>query len=122
MTGKEVNRYLSLVNRRLVILLNSGIDWKPEYSAELAAIDQEIASLQPQIEQERERREAATEAAKVPTMITIAQAAAETGLSYDHLRKLCLQGKIVHVRAGKKFLINKEKLIGFLNGGEASAG
>ncbi|MCI8401112.1 MAG: excisionase family DNA-binding protein [Lachnospiraceae bacterium] len=51
-------------------------------------------------------------------MITITQAAAETGLSYDHLRKLCLRGEIVHVKAGRKFLINKEKLIGFLNNGE----
>ena len=121
MTEKEVSQYISLVNRRLFILLHCGRDWKPEYGAELAVIDQEIASLQPRIEQEHKRREAATEAAKVPTMITIAQAAAETGLSYDHLRKLCLQGKIVHVRAGRKFLINKEKLIEFLNGGEASA-
>ena len=119
MTGKQIDRYLSLVNRRLVILLNSGIDWKPEYSAELAAIDQEIASLQPLMDKEHERREMP---AKVPTMITITQAAAETGLSYDHLRKLCLRGAIVHVRAGRKFLINKEKLIGFLNSGEASAG
>ncbi len=119
MTGKQIDRYLSLVNRRLVILLNSGIDWKPEYSAELAKIDQEIAALRPLIDEEDEHREPP---AQVPTMITITQAAAETGLSYDHLRKLCLRGEIVHVKAGRKFLINKEKLISFLNVGEASAG
>lgn len=119
MTGKEVNRYLSLVNRRLVILLNSGIDWKPEYGPELEEIDRELAALRPLIDEEDEHREPP---AQVPTMITITQAAAETGLSYDHLRKLCLRGEIVHVRAGRKFLINKEKLVGFLNGGEVSAG
>jgi excisionase family DNA binding protein len=116
MTGKEVTRYISLVNRRLFIIMNSGIDWKPEYGPELAKIDQEIAALRPLMDEEHEHREA--DPAQVPTMITITQAAAETGLSYDHLRKLCLRGEIVHVKAGRKFLINKEKLIGFLNNGE----
>ena len=64
MTGKQIDRYLSLVNRRLVILLNSGIDWKPEYSAELAKIDQEIAALRPLIDEEDEHREPP---AQVPT-------------------------------------------------------
>ncbi|MCI9067690.1 MAG: hypothetical protein HFI65_03270 [Lachnospiraceae bacterium] len=33
----------------------------------------------------------------------------------DCIRKLCLQGRLVHVRAGRKFLINKEKLADYLN-------
>lgn len=54
----------------------------------------------------------------IPTMKTLKEAAQITGLSYDHLRKLCLQDKIVYVRAGSKFLINMEKLVDFLNTGE----
>lgn len=54
----------------------------------------------------------------IPTMRTLKEAAQITGLSYDHLRKLCLQNKIVYVRAGSKFLINMEKLVEFLNAGE----
>ena len=42
-------------------------------------------------------------------MITLKQAASETGLSYDCLRKLCLTGKLVHIRAGTKYLLNAEK-------------
>jgi excisionase family DNA binding protein len=52
----------------------------------------------------------------VPTMLTLREAAKRTGLSYDFLRKLCLRGEIVHVRAGAKFLVNFEKLLDFLNG------
>lgn len=37
MTDKEVCRYLELVDRRLFILIHSGIDWKPEYTPELEA-------------------------------------------------------------------------------------
>lgn len=54
----------------------------------------------------------------IPTMVTIKEAAGQTGLSYDYLRKLCLQKKIVHVRAGCKILINLDKLVEYLNTGE----
>lgn len=54
----------------------------------------------------------------IPEMVTIKQAAARTGLSYDYLRKLCLQRQIVFVKAGCKYLINMGKLVAFLNGEE----
>lgn len=54
----------------------------------------------------------------IPTMLGIREAAIRTGLSYDHIRKLCLQGKIVYVRAGNKYLVNLEKLVEFLQNGE----
>ncbi len=55
---------------------------------------------------------------KIPTMETLREASNQTGLSYDFLRKLCITGKIVHVRAGCKILINMEKLVEFLNTGQ----
>lgn len=58
---------------------------------------------------------------KIPTMVTLAEASKQTGLSYDYLRKLCLMGQITHIRAGKKYLINLEKLVDYLNGGAADA-
>ena len=54
----------------------------------------------------------------IPTMVTIKVAAGQTGLSYEYIRKLCLQKKIVFVRTGTKYLINMEKLVEFLNQGE----
>lgn len=53
---------------------------------------------------------------ELPKMITILQASKETGLSYDAIRKLCMNKEIVHIRAGTKYLINAEKLAQFLNG------
>lgn len=52
----------------------------------------------------------------IPTMVTIKEAAEKTGLSYYYIRKLCLEKKVVHIMAGRKVLINQEKLINFLNG------
>ena len=54
----------------------------------------------------------------IPEMWTLREAAQHTRLSYNYLRQLCLKGKIVHVRAGCKFLINAEKLVEFLNEGD----
>lgn len=54
----------------------------------------------------------------IPTMAGLAEASKQTGLSYDFLRKLCLQNKIVYVRAGARYFVNMEKLAEFLNQGE----
>ena len=55
---------------------------------------------------------------KIPEMLTLREASQRTGLSYDLLRKLCLEGKIIHIRTGKKYLINLDRLIEYLNGGD----
>ena len=57
----------------------------------------------------------------VPRMVGITEASKQTGLSYDFIRKLCLQDKIVYVRAGVKYLINLDKLLEFLKQGEKNA-
>ena len=54
----------------------------------------------------------------VPTMLTIKEAAQKTGLAQHYLRGLCIEKRIVNVRCGKKYLINFEKLIEFLNTGD----
>lgn len=51
-------------------------------------------------------------------MKTIKEIMAETGFSYRHLAQLCHQNKIVYIRTGKKFLINYEKFIEYLNTGD----
>ena len=53
----------------------------------------------------------------IPRMLTIKATAQETGLAYNYIRNLCLQNKIVYVKAGNKYLINIDKLIDYLNSG-----
>lgn len=52
----------------------------------------------------------------VPKMATLREAAELTGLSYGFLREKALTGEIVAIRAGRKFLINFDRLIDYLNG------
>lgn len=54
-------------------------------------------------------------------MKTIKEMAGLTGLSYTMLRNLCLQNKIVHIRAGKKYLINYDRFVDYLNGAGGGA-
>lgn len=53
---------------------------------------------------------------RLPRMKTIKEMVALTGLSYTYLRNLCLQDEIVHIRAGKKYLINYDRFVDYLNG------
>lgn len=54
----------------------------------------------------------------VPRMATINEASKIVGLARYYVRQLALKGKIKHVRAGKKILVNVDKLIEFLNNGD----
>ena len=60
-----------------------------------------------------------TEERKIPRMEPIKKASAESGLSYDAIRKLCLQKKITFIRSGSKYLINMDRFAEYLNRGEA---
>lgn len=53
---------------------------------------------------------------KVPRMLPIKAAAKESGLSYDAIRKLCMQKKIPFIRSGVKYLINMDRFADYLNG------
>lgn len=50
LSEEQVMRYLELVDRRMFIVMNSGITWKPEYAQELEEIDSEIAVLRTAID------------------------------------------------------------------------
>lgn len=54
---------------------------------------------------------------KIPEMATLREASKKTGLSYDHLRKLCLSKEIAYIKAGAKFLVNMDKLVEYMQGG-----
>ena len=52
---------------------------------------------------------------KIPTMLTIKETATQTGLAEHFIRHLAIKNEIVHIRCGKKYLINLEKFIEYLN-------
>ena len=54
----------------------------------------------------------------VPVMKTIEETALYFGLPKYFCRRAVLEGKVVYVRTGKKYLINTEKFAEWLNTGE----
>lgn len=54
MTLKEMNRYLSLVNRLMWIMDHSGVSWQQEYAEEAEQIRKELKEMRPVIEKAKE--------------------------------------------------------------------
>lgn len=76
-----------------------------------------INVIRPECEVNRnEFNSSAEQDKKLPRMKTINEMIKLTGLSYTYLRNLCLLNEIVHIRVGKKYLINYDKFIDYLNG------
>lgn len=63
MTDQQVSRYLYLVSRLAYIYAHSGVDWRPEYEAELEAVRAELEILKPLVDAERRKRDAQKTAA-----------------------------------------------------------
>lgn len=57
-----------------------------------------------------------------PEMVSIKIASERTGVSYDRIRKLCKQGKIVYIKTGSKFLVNFGRFVDYLNTGDQIGG
>lgn len=48
---------------------------------------------------------------------TVKQADENTAITRYFVRQLCKENKIVHIKAGQKYLINYDKFVDFLNNG-----
>lgn len=57
---------------------------------------------------------------KLPQMVTISECAELSGLAKYAVRRLVFDNKVKYVKLGKKYLINFDSLIEYLNNGEAS--
>lgn len=57
----------------------------------------------------------------IPKMVTIKEAAKATGLAEYHIRQLCINNEITAVKTGKKYLINLDRFVDYLNTPPASA-
>lgn len=116
MTKMEmVSRYTDLARQRSELFLQSGSGWNADIERQEKAILGEMAALEAAIKLPVQEEQA------IPEMLTIRKAAERTGLSYDCIRKLCLQKKITFVMVGTKYLVNFGKLVDFLNGQGANA-
>ena len=59
---------------------------------------------------------------EIPTMLKIKQASKKFGLAEHFVRQLCLTDKVIHIKAGNRYLINENSLITYLNTGEVERG
>lgn len=55
----------------------------------------------------------------LPTMLVIKETARRSGMPEHFIRAAVNDGRIVHIKAGRKILINYEKFIEYLNTGDS---
>lgn len=60
-------------------------------------------------------QEVKSETQSLPMMLTLKEASKVSGLSYEGLRRLCIEGKLVHVRIGRKIFVNQDKMKEYLS-------
>ena len=58
------------------------------------------------------------ESSNLPEMKTINEVSLITGLAKYHVRKMVLNNKVKYIMAGKKYLINFNSLLDYLNHGD----
>lgn len=56
----------------------------------------------------------------IPLMKTINEVSEIVGLKKYHIRQLVLQNKVKFIKSGKKYIINFDSLIEYLNNGEVT--
>lgn len=54
----------------------------------------------------------------MPIMKSLNELEELSGMPYTTLRKLCMDGKIVHIRLGNKYMVNWNKFVEYLNVGD----
>jgi len=54
---------------------------------------------------------------RVPQMTTINETAKLANVSVHFVRQLAIQNRVVHVKTGRKYLINFDRFIDYLNSG-----
>lgn len=73
------------------------------------------------IGQRAKRKDCMKDNFKIPVMKTINEASRISGLAKYRIRQIVLENKVKYVKAGKKYLINVDSLIEYLNNGETAA-
>ncbi len=53
---------------------------------------------------------------EVPVMLTIKETSEKSGIPYSAIRKKCLCGEITYIKTGRKFLVNWNRFLDYLNG------
>jgi excisionase family DNA binding protein len=70
---------------------------------------------------QRRRLESMSESIVFPKMLTVAEAAQQSGLAVYRVRALCASGRVRNVRAGRKVLVNAGSLAAYMEQGDAPA-
>lgn len=104
-TEQDMSNFMSMM------MMQQGVNWRMEMQTEINTLKEKAEQLTALLESGE------PQAQNVVEMVSIKEASQRSGVSYDFIRKMCINNQIAHVKAGSKYLVNWKMFINYLNGG-----
>jgi DNA binding domain, excisionase family len=108
-TEQDMSNFMSM------LMMQQDVNWRMEMQTKINALENKVQQLSTLVEANNDHQSRRTGV----EMVSIKEASQRSGISYDFIRKMCINKQISYVRAGSKYLVNWRLFQEYLNKGAA---
>ena len=108
-TEQDMSNFMSM------LMMQQDVNWRMEMQTKINALENKVQQLSTLVEANNDHQSRRTGV----EMVSIKEASQRSGISYDSIRKMCINKQISYVRAGSKYLVNWRLFQEYLNKGAA---
>ncbi|WP_243237923.1 excisionase family DNA-binding protein [Roseburia zhanii] len=108
-TEQDMSNFMSM------LMIQQDVNWRMEMQTKINALENKVRQLSTWVEANNDHQSRRTGV----EMVSIKEASQRSGISYDFIRKMCINKQISYVRAGSKYLVNWRLFQEYLNKGAA---
>ena len=108
-TEQDMSNFMSM------LMMQQDVNWRMEMQTKINALENKVQQLSTLVEANNDHQSRRTGV----EMVSIKEASQRSGISYDFIRKMCINKQISYVRAGSKCLVNWRLFQEYLNKGAA---
>ena len=95
-TEQDMSNFMSM------LMMQQDVNWRMEMQTKINALENKVQQLSTLVEANNDHQSRRTGV----EMVSIKEASQRSGISYDFIRKMCINKQISYVRAGSKYLVN----------------
>ncbi len=106
-TEQDMSNFMSM------LMMQQDVNWRMEMQTKINALENKVQQLSTLVEANNNHQSRRTGV----EMVSIKEASQRSGISYDFIRKMCINKQISYVRAGSKYLVNWRLFQEYLNQG-----
>ena len=108
-TEQDMSNFMSM------LMMQQDVNWRMEMQTKINALENKVQQLSTLVEANNDHQSRRTGV----EMVSIKEASQRSGISYDFIRKMCINKQISYVRAGSKYLVHWRLFQEYLNKGAA---